>query len=152
MLSMIWMFIDDNDDDFKTYQRAFRKMEIKNTEEKLLIELEEVKNERVAYEKKLFKAQKSYDGRQEKLKKARSSLEQIKAEFYKANMNFLGQKSIVDAEKYKYETDKLHSQGDEHLKIEQEYFDLLDELQILKLINQNIPVQFLNVHHLDYAV
>jgi len=30
MLSMIWMFIDDNDDDFKNYQRAFRKMEIKN--------------------------------------------------------------------------------------------------------------------------
>jgi len=33
MVSMIWMFIDDNDDDFKTYQRAFRKMEIKNSEE-----------------------------------------------------------------------------------------------------------------------
>ncbi|SVC55079.1 uncharacterized protein METZ01_LOCUS307933, partial [marine metagenome] len=27
MASMIWMFIDDNDDDFKTYQREFRRME-----------------------------------------------------------------------------------------------------------------------------
>ena len=35
MISMIWMFIDDNDDDFKTYQRAFRKLEIKNSEKKL---------------------------------------------------------------------------------------------------------------------
>ena len=46
MVSMIWMFIDDNDDDYKTYQRAFRKMEIKISEKKLLQELEAVKNER----------------------------------------------------------------------------------------------------------
>ena len=61
MLSMIWMFIDDNDDDFKIYQRAFRKMEIKNSEEKLLRELEEVKNERAGYEEKLANAQESFD-------------------------------------------------------------------------------------------
>ena len=61
MVSMIWMFIDDNDDDFKIYQRAFRKMEIKNTEAKLLRELEEVKNERAGYEEKLSVAQKSFD-------------------------------------------------------------------------------------------
>ena len=133
MLSMIWMFIDDNDDDFKTYQRAFRKMEIKNTEEKLLKELEEVKNERAGYEEKLSVAQKSFDEKQDELTQSLSYLEQIKAEFYKANMNFLGQKSIVDAEKYKYETAKLHHHGDKPLKIEKEYFDLLDELQILKL-------------------
>jgi len=136
MLSMIWMFIDDNDDDFKTYQRAFRKMEIKNTEAKLLRELEEVKNERVEYEKKLVNAQKSFDEKQDELTQSLSYLEQIKAEFYKANMNFLGHKSIVDAEKYKYETAKLHHHGDKPLKIEKEYFDLLDELQILKLIKE----------------
>ena len=136
MLSMIWMFIDDNDDDFKTYQRAFRKMEIKNTEAKLLRELEEVKNERAGYEEKLSVAQKSFDEKQDELTQSLSYLEQIKAEFYKANMNFLGQKSIVDAEKYKYETAKLHHHGDKPLKIEKEYFDLLDELQILKLIKE----------------
>ena len=101
MVSMIWMFIDDNDDDFKTYQRAFRKMEIKIAEEKLLKELEEVKNERIGYEEKLSDAQKSFDGKQEKLTSAISAFDQIKAEYYKANMNYLGQKSIVDAEKYK---------------------------------------------------
>ena len=136
MVSMIWMFIDDNDDDFKTYQRAFRKMEIKNTEAKLLRELEEVKNERAGYEEKLSVAQKSFDEKQDELTQSLSYLEQIKAEFYKANMNFLGQKSIVDAEKYKYETAKLHHHGDKPLKIEKEYFDLLDGLQILKLIKE----------------
>ena len=64
MASMIWMFIDDNDDDFKTYQRAFRRMEIKNSEAKLLKELEGVKNERAAYEEKVDNAQASFDGKQ----------------------------------------------------------------------------------------
>ena len=77
MASMIWMFIDDNDDDFKIYQRAFRKMEIKNSEDKLLSELEEVKNERAGYEKKLSAAQKSFDGRQDELTQAISFLEDI---------------------------------------------------------------------------
>ena len=99
---MIWMFIDDNDDDFKTYQRAFRRMEIKISEEKLLQELEEVKYERVGFEEKLSIAQQSFDGKEKELVQAISSLEQIEAIYYKANMNFLMQKSISDAKKYKY--------------------------------------------------
>ena len=50
MVSMIWMFIDDNDDDFKVYQRKFRQMEIENEEKKLIAELELVKEERVSFE------------------------------------------------------------------------------------------------------
>ena len=34
MVSFIWMFIDDNDDEFKKYQRSFRKMEIETAEKK----------------------------------------------------------------------------------------------------------------------
>ena len=48
-------------------------------------------------------------------------------------MNFLGQKSVVDAEKYKYETVKLHGHGDEVHEVEEYYFGLLGELNILKL-------------------
>jgi len=141
---MIWMFIDDNDDDFKTYQRAFRKMEIKISEEQLEKELEEVKNERVGFEEKLAIAQQSFDGKDKELVQAVSSLEQIEAIFYKANMNFLMQKSISDAKKYKYETARLHGEGDEHIEIEQEYFGLLDELQTLKLIKEQKEADMLS--------
>ena len=48
MVSFIWMFIDDNDDEFKKYQRSFRKMEIETAEKKLLEEIEEVKDQRVS--------------------------------------------------------------------------------------------------------
>ena len=33
-ISMIWMFIDDNDDEFKNYQREFYKISKEKTEEK----------------------------------------------------------------------------------------------------------------------
>ena len=133
MLSMIWMFIDDNDDDFKTYQRAFRKIEIKKTEEKLKKELEKVIKEKSQYEEALFRAQDNFDNKQDELSNALIVFEDIKAKFYKANMNFLSKKSIVDAEKYNYETAKLHHHEENYLKIEEEYFTSIDELQILKL-------------------
>ena len=59
MVSMIWMFIDDNDDDFKVYQRKFRQMEIENEEKKLIVELDAVKEERVSFEEKLSTAETS---------------------------------------------------------------------------------------------
>ena len=50
MIVIVWMFIDDNDDDFKDYQRTFRKMEIETEKKNLLAELEKVKDERIKYE------------------------------------------------------------------------------------------------------
>ena len=56
MASFIWMFIDDNDDEFKKYQRAFRKMEVETANKKLLIEVERIKDERIIYDNNLLKA------------------------------------------------------------------------------------------------
>ena len=39
LLSIIWMFIDDNDDDYKDYQKEFRKLSVKISEQKLEEEL-----------------------------------------------------------------------------------------------------------------
>ena len=57
MATFIWMFIDDNDDEFKKYQRAFRKMEVKLAEEELLIEIEKVQDERITFDDKLLDAE-----------------------------------------------------------------------------------------------
>ena len=47
---MIWTFIDDNDDEFKDYQREFRKLSIVKAEDKLNIEFDKVSNDRFIYE------------------------------------------------------------------------------------------------------
>ena len=137
MVSMIWMFIDDNDDDFKVYQRKFRQMEIENEEKKLIAELDAVKEERISFEEKLSSAQTSFEAKNSQLLEAENSLEGSKAKFYKANMNFLSKKSILDAEKFNYETAILHlHKGDDPSKIEYKYQSVVDEVSKLKLIKE----------------
>ena len=46
----VWIFVDDNDDEFKDYQREFRKMQIQVAQEKLEQQAEEVSIEKQAYE------------------------------------------------------------------------------------------------------
>ena len=121
MASFIWMFIDDNDDAFKKYQRAYRKMEIETAEKKLFVEIEKIKDQRVSYDAKLLEAENQYVLKGSELDACILELDTAKAEFYKANMNFLGYKAIVDAEKYKFETAKLHAHDGKPLKIEKIY-------------------------------
>ena len=61
LLSFIWMFIDGNDDEFKKYQRTFRKLEIENSKKNLQAEIDFVKDDRVEYDQKLKEAQEKYD-------------------------------------------------------------------------------------------
>ena len=35
LVVMVWVFIDDNDDEFKEYQKEFRKLQIEITKEKV---------------------------------------------------------------------------------------------------------------------
>ena len=59
--AFVWMFIDDNDDEYKVYQRNFRQLEIQMAEAELAEELEIVKSERIDYEAKVQKAQAHLD-------------------------------------------------------------------------------------------
>ena len=61
LLSFIWMFIDDNDDEFKKYQREFRKMEVETAERRLLKEIEKVKDQRSSYDNKLIEAENQFE-------------------------------------------------------------------------------------------
>ena len=83
MVSMIWMFIDDNDDDFKVYQRKFRQMEIENEEKKLIVELDAVKEERVSFEEKYSTAETSLEAKNPSFKKQRNPLKVQKQNFTK---------------------------------------------------------------------
>ena len=136
LLSFIWMFIDDNDDEFKKYQRAFRKIEIENSKKKLQLEIDKVKDDRILYDEKLKKAKNDFELKKEILNQYSLDLDSAKAKFYKANMEYLNLKSIVDAKKYDYETQKLHHHNDKPLKIEEIYLTLVSDVDELKLIKE----------------
>ena len=53
LISMVWMFIDDNDDDFKQYQKTFRQMEVEISKKKLNEAVEQVKEEQKIYAERL---------------------------------------------------------------------------------------------------
>ena len=54
----IWVFVDDNDDEFKDYQREFRKMEVEIAKKKLEERAAEIEVEKTGYEEDLKRAQK----------------------------------------------------------------------------------------------
>ena len=61
LLSIMWMFLDDNDDEFKDYQKDFRKLETQVAQSNLQKELNIVSNERDVYENKYNEEKEKYD-------------------------------------------------------------------------------------------
>jgi hypothetical protein len=100
------MFIDDNDDDYKVYQKQFRKLEIEKSEANLVEAMAEVEAERTIYEEKYQEKVDELVAKQDKLDGANNLQIQLKAAYYKANMEFLGQKAEVDAAKYRFEAEE----------------------------------------------
>ena len=96
LLSIIWMFVDDNDDDYKDYQREFRKLSIKVSEKKLEEELSLVEEERKEYELKYNQKLKEFNNKENILMSLEDKLVEDKAAFYKANMEYLGKKADID--------------------------------------------------------
>ena len=111
LLSIMWMFLDDNDDEFKVYQREFRKLESEIAKEQLKGELDNVVKTRVEYEEKYNKEKINYDISKNDLDSLNNLLEETDGVLYKANMDYLFYKAEVDEKKYLYETElvKAHS-------------------------------------------
>ena len=82
LLSMIWTFIDDNDDEFKDYQKAFRQLQIEITEKNLGQELDEVKDLREKYDKEFAKVQSDYDNQSDQVQSINDELGKLRADFY----------------------------------------------------------------------
>ena len=141
VISMVWMFIDDNDDDFKSYQKTFRKMEVETAKEKLENAVSEVKEEQKQYRKSLERAQTNFESKKEKIEKIQEKIIELNAQSYKANMDYLHKKAEADALKYIVEKEKSHINElpkEKDSKYEVQYNSFLVELQELKLKKEGV--------------
>ena len=86
LLVLVWIFIDNNDDEFKEYQKEFRKLQIEIAETKLNEEKSLVEGKSEDYELELARAVKLYDDKSEKVKSINSELGVLRAGFYKVNL------------------------------------------------------------------
>ena len=100
LLSMVWTFIDDNDDEFKDYQKKFRKLQIEATEKNLGQELDEVKDVREKYDKEFAKAQSDYDNQSDQVKSINDELGKYRADFYNINLKYSEKKAKLDVIKF----------------------------------------------------
>tara|TARA_Y100001970_G_scaffold41940_1_gene52112 strand:- start:13449 stop:16505 length:3057 start_codon:yes stop_codon:yes gene_type:complete len=151
MLSFIWMFYHDNDDEFKQYQREFRKIEIEVANKKLDLALASVQEERAVYEDKYKVALEDFNNKSEYIDSLNSDLDYVKGLFYKANMDYLFKKAEVDELKYLYEDEIVHSEhhGEEHESIyKDKYNSFVNDLNDLKLIKEKYELEVLDIESL----
>ncbi len=139
----VWVFVDDNDDQFKEYQREFRKMQVQVAQDKLEQQAKEVKIEKEAYENALAAAKVEFDSRSDKLKELQNQLSDLKDKHYDQNMKFQSHKANVEALKYLVESDNAHSNHGPSSR--DEYNAALDKLDILRLAREDTEIEMSKV-------
>ena len=135
----IWIFIDDNDDEFKEYQREFRKMQITIEEDKLNQEGAAIASDTSKYAQALISATTDLNNRSTELQQLEEQLKKLKDRHYNENMNYAGQKAQIDALKYLVEADNSHpNHGPSH---QDEYIAALDKLDDLRIIREASEIE-----------
>ncbi|HIB32463.1 MAG TPA: c-type cytochrome [Candidatus Marinimicrobia bacterium] len=140
LISMVWVFIDDNDDEFKIYQKEFRKLQIEITQKNLDKELGAVKDSREKFEERLVATQEIYSSHANEVASIEKALSDLQGKFYKANMNYQGQKAKVDEIKFLVESENVHENSHEKSHRDN-YNKALVKLDGLKLTKENYEIE-----------
>ena len=112
----VWIFVDDNDDEFKDYQREFRKMQIEVAQEKLAQQTEIVENEK---------------------------LEDLESKHYSQNMKFQSQKANTEVLRFLVEAENAHADhGPSH---RDDYAAAIERLDILRLEKEATEIDIARV-------
>ena len=140
LVVMVWIFIDDNDDEFKDYQREFRKLEVEITKEKLRSEEIEVADEIDSYNQLLETAEKEYQDKTEKINDINDKLGELRAGFYKVNLVFAEKKAKLDVLKFELESANLKS-SIESEQIRKNYKEKTESFNIVKLEKEQFELE-----------
>ena len=152
LLSFMWMFYDDNDDEFKTYQKEFRKLEIEVSEQKLNIAINNTQEKRNEYEEKYQSALADYNTHNNDLDSLNILLDELNGKYYKAKMDYLFHKAEVDGFKYLYQDEIAHHSNDDihqhEYKHKENYEKSLILLNELKLNKEDYEIKISNIENL----
>ena len=134
----IWVFVDDNDDEFKYYQREFRKMEVEVAKSKLQERALEIENDKLNYENALAEAQAEFESRKDELSGLEKKLREIQDLHYDQNMVFQSHKAEVEALKYLVESDNISGGGPNY---RDDYYAALEKLDELRLLKESSEIE-----------
>ena len=137
---MIWTFIDDNDDEFKEYQKQFRRLQVEKTEKKLGAELESVEGKVEKYDTQLAKAQSGYESKSDLINSINDELGKLRADFYNINLKYSEQKAKLDVIKFHLESENAH--GPNHkTDTKEKYKNKVASLNEIKLKKENYDIE-----------
>ena len=114
MAVTIWIYVDDNDDEFKDYQREFRKLQIEVAKDQLKQDSLNIAAEKDSYMEAVQAEQEILDNKRNQMGQLENDLREFKSRHYSDNMNYQSHKANVDALKYLAEAENAHSDGDDH--------------------------------------
>ena len=106
---IVWMFIDDNDDEFKEYQKEFRRLQVDIAKNNLKEEQLLVKGKTEDFEAALEEAVNIFDQKSEEVKNINSELGELRAGFYNINLTYSANKAKLDVLKFELESANLKS-------------------------------------------
>ena len=132
LATIVWTFIDDNDDEFKDYQREFRKIEVEITKNNLKDELENVEGKTEQYDIQLSEAQKEFDSKSDLIDQINDELGGLRAGFYKTNLKFAEQKAKMDVLKFELESENIKG-AEKSLKMRNSFDEKMIEFNKIKL-------------------
>ena len=108
-LSMIWMFVDDNDDEFKTYQIEYYNLLKLKTESKYNDLYSEVSNLKKELESDLEEKKKVLESRQDEIQLITDSLQIQKNKYAKIDIDFKAtEEQINNLKRYKQNRDNTN--------------------------------------------
>jgi len=146
-LSMIWMFIDDNDDEFKYYQKEYYNLLKDKTEKKYNDLYLEVSNLKIELEKDLVSKQESLEFQQNKIDALNNSIKHYEDKYAKINIEFKGAIVEVDVAKYLVEKEKASHDYNENSVATLRFLELTKEKNKIKKQKEDIEISILNYNN-----
>ena len=112
-LTMVWMFIDDNDDEFKYYQSEYYSILKDKTKNELNTLYSEISDVKVELEANLDNKKKILDSKQDLIQSINDSIQVIKDIYAKVQIDWKALIVEVDVAKYLVEKEKAENKYNE---------------------------------------
>ena len=139
----VWTFIDDNDDEFKDYQREFRRLEVEIAQKKLDDQATEIEKDMSAYQEAVNIAKSEFETKKGRMNELAASLKILKDKHYDQNMQYASQKANVDELKYLVEAENAHSNHGPSYR--DEYVSALDRLDNLRVQKEETEIEIAKI-------
>ncbi len=140
-VTMVWMFIDDNDDEFKYYQSEYYSILKDKTEadyDQLYSEVSDVKQK---LELELDNKKSILDSKINLINEINDSIQVAKDQYAKVNIDFKATIAEVDVAKYMVEKEKADNKYDETSEVYNNYIKYINQRDVLKKSKETLEIK-----------